>query len=55
VPTKVLVLTTFDLDEYVFEALQAAPRDSCSRTRPPKNWPQRSEWWPLVSPCWRLR
>ena len=26
---KVLVLTTFDVDEYVFEALRSGPRDSC--------------------------
>ena len=29
---RVLVLTTFDLDEYVYEALRAAPAASCSRT-----------------------
>ena len=29
---RVLVLTTFDLDEYVFEALNAGPAGSCSRT-----------------------
>ena len=31
---KVLVLTTFDLDEYVFDALRAGASGSCSRTRP---------------------
>jgi DNA-binding NarL/FixJ family response regulator len=30
--TRVLILTTFDLDEYVYEALRAAPVASCSRT-----------------------
>jgi DNA-binding NarL/FixJ family response regulator len=31
-PVPVLVITTFDLDEYVFGALVAAPAASCSRT-----------------------
>lgn len=30
--TRVLVLTTFGLDEYLFAALRAGPRISCSRT-----------------------
>jgi DNA-binding NarL/FixJ family response regulator len=30
--TKVLILTTFDLDEYVFEAIKPAPAASFSRT-----------------------
>ena len=33
--TKVLILTTFDLDEYVFEALRSARAGSCSRTPSP--------------------
>jgi DNA-binding NarL/FixJ family response regulator len=32
---KVLILTTYDLDEYVFEALRAAPAGSCSKTPRP--------------------
>ena len=32
---KVLVLTTYDLDEYVFEALRPAPAGSCSKTPRP--------------------
>ncbi len=31
----VVILTTFDLDEYVFEGLRAAPPDSWSRTPAP--------------------
>jgi DNA-binding NarL/FixJ family response regulator len=31
-PTRVLVLTTFDLDEYVYAALRAGPAASSSRT-----------------------
>jgi hypothetical protein len=32
--TQVLILTTFDLDDYVYRALRAGPADSCSRTPP---------------------
>jgi len=31
----ILILTTFDLDEYVYEALRAARAGSCSRMRAP--------------------
>lgn len=31
-PTRVIILTTFDLDEYVMAAINAGPRASCSRT-----------------------
>ncbi len=34
-PPRVLMLTTFDLDEHVYDALVAAPAASCSRTSPP--------------------
>ena len=30
---RVLMLTTFDLDEYVYEAMKAGAAASCSRTR----------------------
>jgi CheY-like chemotaxis protein len=33
---KVLVLTTFDLDDYVYDALRAGPAASCSRTPRPR-------------------
>jgi DNA-binding NarL/FixJ family response regulator len=29
---RVLMLTTFDLDEHVYDALSAVPAASCSRT-----------------------
>ena len=32
---RVLILTTFDLDEYVYEALRAARAASCSKTSAP--------------------
>ena len=31
-PPSVLILTTFDLDEYVYEALRAGETGSCSKT-----------------------
>ena len=44
--TRVLILTTFDLDDYVFEALRPEPAASCSRTsRPSSSW----------APCARSR
>ncbi len=42
---KVLVLTTFDLDEYVYQALRAGARVSCSRTPRPGNWRTGCGWW----------
>jgi DNA-binding NarL/FixJ family response regulator len=33
-----LILTTFDLDEYVYEALRAGASGFCSRMRPVRNW-----------------
>jgi DNA-binding NarL/FixJ family response regulator len=35
---RVLVLTTFDLDEYVLAAIRAGRAASCSRTRLPHAW-----------------
>jgi DNA-binding NarL/FixJ family response regulator len=34
---RILMLTTFDLDEYVYEALARGRAASCSRTRPPRS------------------
>lgn len=48
---KVLVLTTFDLDEYVYEALRAGPPAFCSRTRRPPSWRRRYVWWRQVTRC----
>ena len=31
-PLRVVIVTTFDLDEYVYGALRAGPSASCSRT-----------------------
>src|SRR3984885_12855197 len=52
-PPKVLVLTTFDLDDYVYEALRSAGAGagSCSRTPPRASWPTRCGWWRPATPC----
>ena len=51
---RVVVLTTFELDEYVFEAMRAGATGSSSNTPNPPNWCGRSAWWPggdaLLSP-----
>lgn len=43
-PTRVVVLTTFDIDSYVYQALRAGASGSCSRTQHP-----RSSYTPFVS------
>jgi DNA-binding NarL/FixJ family response regulator len=34
--TRILILTTFGLDQYVYDALRAGARGSCSRMRRPR-------------------
>ena len=43
-PPKVLVLTTFDLDDVVYEAFAPARADSSSRTHPRNDSSRRSGW-----------
>ena len=50
-PPKILVLTTFDLDDYVYEALRSGPADSCSRMPPRVSLPTRCGWWRPVTRC----
>ena len=51
-PPRVLMLTTFDLDEYVYDALRVpAPADSCSRTSGPSSSPTRFARSPPATPC----
>ena len=38
-PTRIIILTTYDLDEYVYAALPPAPAGSCSRTSVRPSWP----------------
>jgi signal transduction histidine kinase len=49
---RVLMLTTFDLDDYVYQALRPAPAGSCSRTPSPNSSWRRSASWPPATPCW---
>ena len=52
--TRVLVLTTFDLDEYVFEALRAGASGFLLKdTLPDELLHARSAWSPAARPCWR--
>jgi DNA-binding NarL/FixJ family response regulator len=49
---RVLMLTTFDLDEYVYQACGQGPVGFCSRTpHRPTCW-RPSGWWPPGMPCW---
>ncbi len=48
-PPRMLVLTTFDLDEYVFAALRAGRAASCSRTRPRHGYSRRFTSSPTVA------
>ncbi|CAM5588854.1 Protein-glutamate methylesterase/protein-glutamine glutaminase [Streptomyces griseoloalbus] len=51
-PAKVLVLTTFDLDEYVVEALKAGASGFLLGYAPGRtSWCRRSGWWPPGRPC----
>ena len=49
----ILVLTTFDLDEYVSPPGAAAPAGSSSRTRPRRTCSPRSGPWPPAMRWWR--
>jgi DNA-binding NarL/FixJ family response regulator len=52
---RVLILTTFGLDAYVYEALRPGPAGSCSRTRRPRrSWAPCGSW-PAARRCWRRR
>jgi CheY-like chemotaxis protein len=51
ISTKVLMLTTFDLDEYVYAACELAPTVSYSRTHPPRNSPTPCGSLPKAMPC----
>ncbi len=53
VETKVLVLTTFDLDEYVFEALRAGASGFLLKDAPAEELAQRSGSWRRGSRCSR--
>ena len=50
---RVLILTTFDLDEYAFAGLRAAPAAFCSKTFPSTSSPARSTSSLPETPSWR--
>jgi len=52
-PTRVLMLTTYDVDELVYRALRPAPTDSSSRARRPTGSSTASGWSPPARPCCR--
>jgi DNA-binding NarL/FixJ family response regulator len=47
--SRVLILTTFEQDEYVFEALRAGARGSCSRMPLRRSWSKRCVSWPMAT------
>jgi DNA-binding NarL/FixJ family response regulator len=52
---RVLILTTFDLDEYVYAALRAGASGSCSRTPRQPTCSSGSGWWRRETGCWHPR
>ena len=49
---RILMLTTFDLDEYVYQALRVGASGFLLKDTPrPTCWPL-SGWWPAGTPCW---
>jgi DNA-binding NarL/FixJ family response regulator len=49
-PLAIVVVTTFDLDEYVHGALKAGARAFCSKTLDPSCWSRRSTPPPTATP-----
>ena len=48
----IVILTTFDTDANVHEALAAGAAASCSRTRRPSGWSRRCGQLPPATRCW---
>ena len=48
-PVRVLVLTTYDVDEYVFAALRAGAWGSCSSTPRRRRWSRPCARWPRAT------
>ena len=52
---RVLILTTFDPDEYVYKALRAGASGFVLKDIPPTSSPPPSAPWPTAGRCWRRR
>lgn len=52
---KVLVLTTFDLDEYVYQALRAGASGFLLKDASARQLAEESGWWPLARRFWPPR
>ncbi len=50
-PVRIVMLTTFDVDDYVFDALRAGRAGSCSRTPRPRNSSRRCGPSRAARPC----
>ena len=48
---RIIILTTFELDEYVFEAIRSGPASSWSKTPSRTSLCKPSAWWPAATPC----
>jgi len=52
VRVRVLILTTYDTDAYVFEALQAGASGFLLNDSGPAELLHASAWWPPARRCW---
>ena len=50
-PTRVVVLTTFDVDSHVYDALRAGASGFLLKNAPRRTWCRRSVWWLPARPC----
>ena len=55
VDTKVVMLTTFDMDEYVYDALRAGASGFLLKDVPPSSWSRASGRWRRATRCSRRR